>query len=674
MKKLIFICALLLVPLLAHAELKAVVVDGTITVRPQDVVLGSSEARISAAKNEYEPFQVVVFDSDGGALYGVDAQVSDLVSEKGVISCDNIFLFREHLINIYKPSHKPFSESTLGYWPDPLVPFVDRYYWEDRDGSPFDVPAGENRVIWAEVYVPLDAQAGVYTGKMTITANKGANVEIPITLTVWDFALPEKISLDSVFLFSCPLAYSGHVRFGGNPESHKSLAQLYFAEALRHRMTLNNLYCHFPPYSYDPNGQTVTIDFSEYDELVTDALDGNLIETSAEFTTARLPDVSLPEEGKVLFWRAWANHFKEKGWFDKLFYYLPDEPTPEMYPEVVRIADLVHEADPELKTMVTEQFEDALAGHIDIWCPDVTLFSDSQFWMPDPSVYLERQALGEEVWWYNCCSSQATLDYLNFFVDSQGIYARIFFWLTRRYKFTGVLYWHVIYAYSRTDKDLWEDAFEPNWQVNGDGTLFYPGTPAKIGGEHDIPVPSIRLKRIREGFEDYEYFHILDELGYSDWVDKKILEVARKTYDFEHDTKILYKVREQMAKKILGILDENPPSAPQNLSGNRDKSSVSLNWSPSTDEDVAQYKVYLATEPDNFFLGATLSKDKLSTTLTGFGLQHKRPFWFAVSAVDEENNESELSSPLRLDYPEESDDDADDDSDAEDEQKEGCGC
>lgn len=666
----------LALPILAQAEMKAVVVDGTVTIRPTDKPTGSQEAKIFAAKNEYEPFQVVVSDSDEGALSGVDAEVTDLVSDKqNTLSSDNIFLFREHLIDIYFPSHKPFAESTLGYWPDPLVPFKDRYFGEDRNGAPFDVPEGENRVIWAEVYVPLDTPAGTYTGTMTVTSGGKAAVEIPITLTVWDFALPEKITLSSVFLFSCGLANYGHTRFGGSPQSPKSLALMYYAEALRHRMTLDIIYCNSPPVTYDPINQTVTIDFTEHDEFLSDVLDGNLIETQAEFTTYLLPWSRLPDAGKVLFWREWGNHFRDKGWFDKLFYYLPDEPKPEMYPEVARIADLVHEADPELRTMVTEQFENALAGHIDIWCPDTPFFSDTYPWMPDPSVYPERQALGEEVWWYNCCSAAYYFDYLNFFVDSQGIYARIFFWLTRRYHFTGVLYWHMIYAYGRTDKDLWEDAYEPQWGVNGDGTLYYPGTPAKIGGTKDIPVPSIRLKRIREGFEDYEYFHILDEMGYSEWVDEKVKNFSRKSYDFEHDTNLLYKLRRQMAEKIMGTLDEDAPDVPQNLSGSREATKVTLSWAPSSAEDVAGYRVYLATEPDNFFIGATVEGEKVSATIDRFGVQYKRPFWFAVSAVDEEGNESELSNSLKLDYPEEADDDdTDDDTGDRGEESEGCGC
>ncbi|HDH96607.1 MAG TPA: DUF4091 domain-containing protein [Proteobacteria bacterium] len=482
---------------------------------------------------------------------------------------------------------------------------------------------------------------------MTVVAEGESSVDIPITLTVWDFALPEKISLDSVFLFSCGTAYNGHIRYGGSPESKESLARMYFAEALRHRMTLANLWCQFPPYTYDSDAQTVEIDFSAYDELVSDAFDGNLIETSAEFTTARLPSPSLPDEGKVLFWRAWADHFREKGWFDKLFYYLPDEPTPDEYPYVVYLADLVHEADPELRTMVTEQFEDELAGHIDIWCPDTPLFSDTYPWLPDPAVYRERQALGEEVWWYNCCSVESFFDYLNFFVDSPGIYARIFFWLTRRYHFTGVLYWQTVYAYGRTDKDMWEDAYEPNWLVNGDGTLFYPGTPDKIGGAHDIPVPSIRLKRIREGFEDYEYFRILDEMGYGAWLDDQLERFCPKTYVWEHDTDKLYAIRRRLAEKILGTLDEEPPDVPADLEGERGPDGATLLWSPS--EGASEYRVYAATELPNFYIVART--DENTATVRGFGLQFDRPFWFAVSAVDGNGNESELSEPLRLDYP-----------------------
>ncbi len=49
--------------------------------------------------------------------------------------------------------------------------------------------------------------------------------------------------------------------------------------------------------------------------------------------------------------------------------------------------------------------------------------------------------------------------------------------------------------------------------ANGDGNFFYQGKVASIGGTHDIPLESIRLKRIRDGREDYEYLMLLDAAG-----------------------------------------------------------------------------------------------------------------------------------------------------------------
>ncbi|MDQ3878535.1 MAG: DUF4091 domain-containing protein [Actinomycetota bacterium] len=64
---------------------------------------------------------------------------------------------------------------------------------------------------------------------------------------------------------------------------------------------------------------------------------------------------------------------------------------------------------------------------------------------------------------------------------------------------------------------------------NGDGTLLYPGTPQAvatrnaggsivgttipINGSHPIPIESIRLKRIRDGHEDYEYLQLAASHG-----------------------------------------------------------------------------------------------------------------------------------------------------------------
>ena len=55
---------------------------------------------------------------------------------------------------------------------------------------------------------------------------------------------------------------------------------------------------------------------------------------------------------------------------------------------------------------------------------------------------------------------------------------------------------------------------------NGQTNLFYPGKPCAdagdpscVGGTTDIAVESIRLKRLRDGYEDYEYMVYLESIG-----------------------------------------------------------------------------------------------------------------------------------------------------------------
>ena len=45
---------------------------------------------------------------------------------------------------------------------------------------------------------------------------------------------------------------------------------------------------------------------------------------------------------------------------------------------------------------------------------------------------------------------------------------------------------------------------------NGDGYMLYPGTVDRIGGTTGVPIESIRLKHVRDGYEDFEYLQLLE--------------------------------------------------------------------------------------------------------------------------------------------------------------------
>jgi len=53
-----------------------------------------------------------------------------------------------------------------GGYPDALIPNVDEFDRQCRSAFPFDVPTGENRVVWYEVSVPPNAPAGDYNGNV----------------------------------------------------------------------------------------------------------------------------------------------------------------------------------------------------------------------------------------------------------------------------------------------------------------------------------------------------------------------------------------------------------------------------------------------------------------------------------------------------------------------------
>nr|WP_255203202.1 DUF4091 domain-containing protein [Myxococcus sp. AM011] len=72
---------------------------------------------------------------------------------------------------------------------------------------------------------------------------------------------------------------------------------------------------------------------------------------------------------------------------------------------------------------------------------------------------------------------------------------------------TGELYYQTVGLLSTA----WTTQFRFNG--NGDGTLFYPGLTSIIGGTTDVPLPSIRLKLIRQGLQDSEWLKRVSDAG-----------------------------------------------------------------------------------------------------------------------------------------------------------------
>jgi hypothetical protein len=160
----------------------------------------------------------------------------------------------------------------------------------------------------------------------------------------------------------------------------------------------------------------------------------------------------------------------------------------------------------------------------------------------------------KHLWWYQSCDEHescsngspgpATATWPSYMIDASPVRNRVFQWLAYTYRISGELYYDSDYCWTATcggQSDPWVSIYA--FGGNGDGTLFYPGTTAKIGGTTPVPVPSIRLALIRDGMEDYEMLHALDAAGDAATAQAAAATFITNNYTFDNDPSKLQAAR-----------------------------------------------------------------------------------------------------------------------------------
>ncbi len=276
---------------------------------------------------------------------------------------------------------------------------------------------------------------------------------------------------------------------------------------------------------------TPVLDFDRFDDAAGFALDGlgfdSFMVSLPGFAAGSFVQHYLPGP---LMGRVWGSpeydalygqiltllghHLQERGWLDKAYSYWFDEPEPRDYPFVQQGMQVLAEGSPSIRRLLTEQAEPDLFGYVDIWTP--LLNEWSQTWAA------QRQAAGDEVWWYVCTGPKSP--YPNNFIEQSGVGVRIRPWMAWAWNVQGELYWHVNYwtedqHFVPPDfQDPWQDPMSYSFIVggdfgNGDGRLLYPPRAHADGVTRvEGPTPSIRWELLREGLEDYEYLWMLKTL------------------------------------------------------------------------------------------------------------------------------------------------------------------
>jgi uncharacterized protein (TIGR03382 family) len=142
----------------------------------------------------------------------------------------------------------------------------------------------------------------------------------------------------------------------------------------------------------------------------------------------------------------------------------------------------------------------------------------------------------------------------SYVIDASAVRNRAMQWLAFRYDLSGELYYETTMAYGH---DPWTNQWD--FSGNGDGTLFYPGTPARIGGTTQIPVASLRLAMIREGMEDYEYLKLVSDLGDPAFARATADALFPRAFETEKSPEALMAARAKLAARIAALSGGAPP-------------------------------------------------------------------------------------------------------------------
>src|SRR5579863_7207371 len=540
------------------------IADSLLKIGPLDPFPESAvrSAALYAGRNEFEPFQIVLRADDDKDVADIDIRVSNLRTSLGAeIPGNNITVYFEEFLNVTQPS---LMDGSPGLWPDALIPRTDRYANERRNAFPFAVKRGRNQPLWIEVYVPETAQPGEYDGSVNISRGEAVASVVPIHLTVWAFTLPSTSTLRSTFGLNGVTLLKQHFGAYTNDEDLYSITRLYARAALLHRISIHGGSMIPPKYQYAEG--RMHIDWGPYDGEVGPFLNGTVLRegplhgahsTSVELRT---PAAFDSEEQRSLYLAEWLDHFRKKGWDDRLFLYLWDEPAPADFPQVVKKGLASLAAVSGLRNLVTVPFAAELEPVVRIWVPLVNClekkpgYDDFCAEAPPLDVYRHQIEKGKSVWFYQSCASHGCNipggEYFNgwpaYLVDVPAPANRVMQWVAWKYRMQGELYYSMNEAYAQ--KDPWTGI--RLFGGNGDGTLFYPGRPARIGGHTDIPIESIRLKLIREGMEDYEYLALLAKLEGRNAADEFAGRIVQNTWRWESRPEVFLAVRRELGETL----------------------------------------------------------------------------------------------------------------------------
>jgi hypothetical protein len=240
-----------------------------------------------------------------------------------------------------------------------------------------------------------------------------------------------------------------------------------------------------------------------------------------------------------------------------LYDYSADEigRCPSLYPSIKQWASNMHQAG--IKNLITMSPTPALyddgsgsgRSAVDIWVMLPVMYNNNKARVDE---VLKK---GDSAWSYNTLVQDAyspkweiDFDPINFRIQPGFI--------SQSLNLTGILYWRV----DRWVGDPWNNinntgTFSSS-NYPGDGMLVYPGKAVGINGV----APSMRLKWLRDGVNDYDYVQILKNLGREDVAMQIARSIGPDWTNWTRDPNALEAARQKLGETIDEIVTRSPAS------------------------------------------------------------------------------------------------------------------
>ena len=504
-------------------------------------------------------------ESDIGAF---DLEISSLKSDTGAeIPAENIEVYNEFYVYVQRGT-APGSTRPAGWYPDALIPQnLSAEYGENK------ISAGENQGIWITIQTEKNTPAGNYSGNFTLNADD-KSLTIPVTVDVWDFTVPDEVhARNSFYLYQDELS-------NGQFDSTKESYQKYVDYFLDYRISTTEI---------------VSLDYNTED----------WVEQVKKYAAdPRVTSYNVHGDGHygmTLLKALIENSTPELNLVDKAFFYLYDEPYSMMdtatqgyydkIDELIALADSytdeelaqygLTKADIEgVEVLITMTASINTIEGLRTYCALASDF-DTEEQRQQYETYRKNAYTGKNnelagtdygtTWWYVCVHPYDPYPNLNIDMDLSA--ARVLSWMQYDYDIEGLVYWGMMTYFStatRFDEEgqqpvnIYEQSNGVFAGANGDGYLAYPG--AKYGT--DDPMPTMRLMELRDGFEEYEFLYLLEDLvdqaleknalegSFDDIMDDIYASLYKGTVP-EQDHTLVLKAREKVAQMICAITEDS---------------------------------------------------------------------------------------------------------------------